>query len=472
MTSTELCQLTACQQKARFDRGQTTATELLEAHLRQIEQANPDINAVITLDAEAALEQAFVIDRKRTDREPLGPLAGLPMAHKDLTLTKGMRTTFGSPRFKDFIPSEDSALVRRLRNADVVTLGKTNTPEWGAGSQTFNTLFGATRNPFDPTKTSGGSSGGAAAALAARMLPLCDGSDLGGSLRNPASFCHVVGLRPSPGRVSSLPTDSPWNDLSVVGPMARTVDDCALLLSAIAGPDARSPISINEPGDQFFPLTSLDTKQIRVAFSPDFDGQFPFQPEVITATKSAEAMLLEAGCQVTSTCINFEGADKAFEALRSISFHARHKEGIAAYPDQYKDTVKWNAAQAEQLSAEDIREALSLRSALGVRCASFFEHFDFLVLPVAQVLPFDIETEWVTAINDVTMEHYISWMKSCYVVSLMGTPALSLPFTFSVDGLPVGLQIVAPWGQDLRLLQFAKALEEMSPYYYRSPSLS
>ena len=161
MTSTELCQLTACQQKTRFDRGQTSATELLEAHLRQIELVNPDINAVITLDAEAALEQAFVIDRKKADREPLGPLAGLPMAHKDLTLTKGMRTTFGSPRFKEFIPSEDSELVRRLRNADVVTLGKTNTPEWGAGSQTFNTLFGATRNPFDPTKTSGGSSGSA-----------------------------------------------------------------------------------------------------------------------------------------------------------------------------------------------------------------------------------------------------------------------------------------------------------------------
>ena len=182
-------------------------------------------------------------------------------------------------------------------------------------------------------------------------------------------------------------------------------------------------------------------------------------------------MLLEAGCRVTSTCIDFEGADRAFEALRSISFHARHKEGISAYPDQYKDTVKWNAAQAEKLSAEDIREALSLRSALGMRCAAFFEHFDFLVTPVAQVLPFNVETEWVTTINDTPMDNYISWMKSCYVVSLMGTPALSLPFTFSDDGLPVGLQIVAPWGQDLRLLQFAKALERMSPHYYQSPSL-
>ncbi len=459
MSRTELCYLSACEQKIELDQGSISAVALIEAHLEQIERFNPVINAIVTLDPEGALQQASVIDQRRKAGQPLGPLAGLPVAHKDLTLTKGMRTTFGSKLYKDFIPDQDSAVVKRLRAAGAITMGKTNTPEWGAGSQTFNDVFGATTNPFDPTKTCGGSSGGAAAALAARLVPLCDGSDLGGSLRNPASFCNVVGFRTSPGRVSNLPNEALWNDLSITGPMARTVDDCALLLSAMAGPDPASPLSIHQSGAQFWPLDELAHEGVRVAFSPDFNGQIPFEPDVVKATETAGALLEAVGCSVERTCLDFSGADRTFEVLRALSFYSRHGPGIEHQPDMYKDTVKWNAAEGAGLTKADLMDATAKRNALGQRCAAFFADFDFLVLPVVQVLPFDVNEPWVKTIQDEPMTTYISWMKSCYMVSALGTPAISIPLTFSDQGLPVGLQIVAPWGQDLRLLQFSKLLE-------------
>src|SRR5580765_813462 len=247
----DICHLSAVEMARLVRARELSAREVLSAHLAQIERVNPTVNAIVTLVADQAMEQARLADEAMARGREVGPLHGLPIAHKDLQPTKGIRTTFGSPIFRDFVPAADSLLVDRIRRAGAILVGKTNTPEFGAGSQTFNPVFGATRNPYDTSKTCGGSSGGAAVALACGMLPLADGSDMGGSLRNPASFCSVVGLRPSPGRVPTWPARLPWSPLSVDGPMARTVADVALLLSAIAGPDPRSPIAQQEAGARF-----------------------------------------------------------------------------------------------------------------------------------------------------------------------------------------------------------------------------
>jgi len=256
MTDSALCYLTATELALKIRSGEISAVETMEAHLAQIEKVNPQVNAIVTLVPELALEQARKADEKLAQGGKLGPLHGLPVAHKDLVPTKGIRTTFGSPIFQDFVPEEDALLVERIRNAGGISLGKTNTPEFGAGSQTFNQVFGVTKNPYDMSKTCGGSSGGAAVSVACRMLPFADGSDLGGSLRNPTNFCNVVGLRPSVGRVPSWPNEAGWKSFAVYGPIARTVEDCALLLSVLAGPDLRSPICLPEKGS-LLPKTSL-----------------------------------------------------------------------------------------------------------------------------------------------------------------------------------------------------------------------
>src|SRR5438132_10815855 len=266
--SRELCFSTAIELARRIRAREVSVTEVVQAHLAQIERVNPRVNAIVTLTAERALDEARAKDAAlaRGDARP-GPLFGLPIVHKDLVPTRGIRTTYGSPIYRDHVPDEDALIVERLRAAGAVTIGKTNTPEFGAGSQTFNEVFGRTLNPYDLGKTCGGSSGGAAVALACGMMPIADGSDLGGSLRNPASFCNVVGLRPAVGRVPSWPSGMPWSSWSVQGPMARTVEDVALMLSAIAGPDRRSPVAITEPGERFRAPLDRDFRGVRIAWS-------------------------------------------------------------------------------------------------------------------------------------------------------------------------------------------------------------
>src|SRR5581483_8582233 len=297
MTANELCFFAATELARMIRAREVSAREVMQAHLAQIERTNSGVNAIVTLMPERALEGAREIDARLARGEDPGPLAGLPVAHKDLALTRGVRTTFGSPIFRDFVPEVDSVIVERLGRAGAVMLGKTNTPEFGAGSQTFNPVFGTTRNPYDTTKTCGGSSGGAAAALACGMVPIADGSDLGGSLRNPASFCNVVGLRPSAGRVPNWPSFSAWFSLSVVGPMARTVQDAALMLAATAGPDARAPISIEEPGEIFARPLERDFRTARVAWSRDLGG-LPVEPEVARVLEAHRAVFEELGCRV------------------------------------------------------------------------------------------------------------------------------------------------------------------------------
>ncbi len=275
----ETCFLPAHELVRHIRARELSAVEVMDAHIAQIERINPEVNAVVTFLPELGRKGARAVDAALARGDDPGPLAGLPVAHKDLVTTRGIRTTFGSPIFKDFVPDADAIIVERLRKAGAITIGKTNTPEFGAGSQTFNPVFGATRNPYDLAKTCGGSSGGAAAALACGLLPIADGSDMGGSLRNPASFCNVVGLRPSAGRVPHWPSVSGWFHMAVVGPMARTVQDVALMLSAIAGPDARAPISLQDPGSMFSRPLARDFKGARIAWSADLGG-LPVEPEV------------------------------------------------------------------------------------------------------------------------------------------------------------------------------------------------
>ena len=454
----ELFELSATALRRLIRNKEASAAEVLQSHLDRIDAVNGRVNAIVTQAPEVATELAARVDQKIAAGDDPGLLGGLPVAHKDLVLTKGIRTTFGSRLFADFVPDQNALVVDRLQAAGAVTLGKTNTPEWGAGSQTFNDVFGPTRNPYDPSKTCGGSSGGAAVALAEKMVPIADGSDMGGSLRNPASFCNVVGFRVSPGRVPVLPVENGWATLPVTGPMARSVEDCALLLDAMAGPHPGCPISLPQASEPFRHQLDVDLKGTRIALAPDLAGQLPIAPEVRDMTASSASVFEAIGCEVEDACPDFANADFVFKTLRAASFSDRLLKRIRKQPDMFKETVIWNAEEGAKLTAFDIAKAERVRTELFVQVSQFMQQYDFLVLPVSQVLPFDVDTEYVTRIEGVEMETYIDWMKSCYYISNLGLPAISIPFGFA-DGLPVGIQIVGPHLADKAVLQIAKAFE-------------
>ncbi len=444
-------------------RREVSAVEVMKAHLARIEEVNPRLNAIVTLrPEETLLADAAKADRVVAAGETLGPLHGLPVAHKDLTLTQGIRTTFGSPIFADFVPDEDALIVERLRAAGAISIGKTNTPEFGAGSQTFNPVFGPTRNPWDETKTCGGSSGGAAVALAAGMVPLADGSDYGGSLRNPASFCGVVGFRPSPGRVPVWPDETPWFPVPVQGPMARSAADAALMLSAIAGPDPRAPLSLAEPGAVFRQPLARDFAGVRVAWSTDFGG-VPFDPRVPAALAPARRTLEGLGCAVEDAAPDMEGAALAFDRWRAWYFEFQWGPLLDRHREAMKDTVIWNIEQGRALDAPALGEATRCWTALLRRMHTFFDRHEFLALPVSQVPPFDLTVEYPTEIAGVPMKTYTDWMASCAWVSLLGCPAVSVPAGTTPEGLPVGLQIVGRPRGDFGVLQLADALEHELP---------
>jgi amidase len=455
----DICTLTAVEMARRIRAKELSAREVMRAHLDQIERVNPSVNAIVTLAAEPAMARAAAADEQLARGEAIGPLHGLPIAHKDLQPTKGMRTTFGSPIFRDHVPDEDSLLVERVRGAGAIAVGKTNTPEFGAGSQTFNPVFGSTLNPYDRTKTCGGSSGGAAVALACGMLPIADGSDMGGSLRNPASFCGVVGLRPSPGRVPIFPASAAWSTLSVDGPMARTVADVALFLSAIAGPDPRSPIALSEPGARFASDLGRDFRGVRVAWWTDLGG-LPVDPRVRECVDAQRRVFESLGCRVEAVEPDFTGFDEVFKTLRAMAFLTGVAERVGPHRDRVKDTVRWEIDRGERLTPHEMARAELTRTALYHRMRQFMTAYEFFVLPVAQVPPFDVEQPYVEEIAGVRMETYIDWMKSCYFISTVGNPAISVPCGFTAEGLPVGLQIVGRHQDDWGVLQMAHAFEQ------------
>ena len=441
--------------------GELSAREVVEAHLRRIEEVNPTINAIVTLVGEKALAEAAAIDEHFASTGPSGPLHGLPVAHKDLIPTAGIRTTQGSPLFADDVPDVDGLVVTRARAAGAITIGKTNTPEFGAGSHTFNPVFGVTRNPADPSVSAGGSSGGAAAALAAGMVPLADGSDLGGSLRNPASFCGVVGLRPSPGRVPAWPTKLAWDSMGVEGPMARTVDDVALFLSALAGPDARVPVSILQAPEPFAPpLRPPDPATLRIAFSPTLGG-LPVDSVVASATRAAVERLAAAGVEVTECDPPLSDADRVFEVLRAWRMEAVLGPLYDRSKESLKETVQWNIEEGILLNGSDVGRAEIDRSRLFAEMDAFLSGFDALVTVVSQVPPFPVEVEYPLDVEGVPMMTYIEWMRSCSRITVTSCPAISLPAGRTPDGLPVGMQLVTRYMTERRLLDISSTFEEI-----------
>ncbi|MEK6209428.1 MAG: amidase [Pseudomonadota bacterium] len=471
MKADEICFLPAHELVRRIRARELCALEVMDAHLAQTERVNPAVNAIVTYLPELARSGAQAVDAALARGDDPGPLAGLPVAHKDLAVTKGIRTTFGSPIYRDFVPEMDAIIVERLKRAGAVTFGKTNTPEFGAGSQTFNPVFGATRNPYDLSKTCGGSSGGAAVALACGMAPIADGSDLGGSLRNPASFCNVVGMRPSAGRVPHWPSFSAWFPLSVVGPMARTVQDAALMLSAIAGPDPRSPISLQESGLLFARTLARDFKGTRIAWSPDLGG-LPVEPEVADALKAQRRVFADLGCVVEDDTPDLRDADEIFQVMRAWNFELSYGQLLKSKRSLMKDTVIWNIEEGARLTGPQVGAAESKRTQLFHRMREFMDDYDFLVAPVAQVLPFDVNVPYVTEINGIRMESYIDWMRSCYYITVTGSPAISVPCGFSRTGLPVGLQIVGRHRDDFGVLQIAHAFEQATGFWKCRPAVA
>jgi amidase len=462
----ELCFSPALQLARLLRARKVSATEVVKAFIERIERVNPKLNAIVTFLPEQALAAA-----KKADRQKKRPLfAGLPIAYKDLMPTKGIRTTFGSLVYRDNVPDQDGALVERLAAHGIITLGKTNTPEFGAGSQTFNKVFGATRNPYDLTKTPGGSSGGAAAAVAAGLLPFADGGDLAASLRNPGNYCNVVGFRPTPSRVPAWPESNAWNTLSVLGPIARTVSDCAFLLAGMAGPDPRSPTTIAEPGAVFLRRLSRSFKGTRIAWSRDLGG-LPMDPRVNAVLEPQLKVFRSLGCHVDAAEPDFTGATESFETLRATAFLHKFGSLLEKHRAKLKDTVVWNIEEGLKRTPEQMVRAEALRTELYHRMRRFLEKYDFFLCPVNQLPPYEVETEWPREIAGARMGNYLDWMKSCYYITITSHPAISVPAGFTPEGLPVGLQIVGRHRDDFGVLQLAHAFEQATQYWKQRPSL-
>ncbi len=452
-----MCRLSATELAARLRAREIGALELVDASIERIERLDPLINAIPTRTFERARAEAAAADAAMSRGESLGPLHGLPIAFKDLQETAGIRTTKGSPLLADWIPDADSVTVASLRAAGAICVGKSNVPEFGAGSQTYNPVFGPTRNPYDPSRTPGGSSGGSAAALATGMIAIADGSDYGGSLRNPASFCNVVGFRPSLGLVPQDPSAGRAPGLSVVGPLGRTVADVALVLGAMIGRSVDS----TPPGD-------AELRRTRVALAPAFAG-LPFDPSVRQAFAEVPAVVEAMGCQADEAEPPMEGADEAFMATRHASFGDEIRAIAGDEPEclaLIKPEVRWHVEESRRIGPVELEAAERARARICDAFESFMRGFDILVLPVSQVLPFAVEETWPREIDGTAMPTYLDWMRSCWYISLTGAPAASVPAAF-VAGLPVGVQIVGRPGGDRTVLRFAAAFEAASGELWR-----
>ena len=470
MSNSELVNLSAVEMVSLIRSRGISVRELMEAHLQQIERVNPKVNAIVTLLPELGLEKAKEVDLAISRGEDRGILQGLPIAHKDLVATKGIRTTFGSTIYEGHVPDYNALIVDRIQEAGAITIGKTNTPEFGAGSQTYNEVFGETLNPYNVNRTCGGSSGGAAVALATRMLPIADGSDTGGSLRNPANFCNVVGFRPSPGRVPNFPSKVGWGPISVSGPMARNVSDCALFLAAMAGPDSRVPISITEPGSMFLGSLARDFVGTNIAWSENLGG-LPIDPRTTQVINSQRHVFSDLGCNISDAEPDFQDANELFLIWRGWGREITSGDLLRNNRDQLKETMIWDIEQGVNLTGPQVGWAEAKRMELFQRMHEFMEKYEFLICPVSQRPPFDVKQRWVEDINGVKMENFIAWMKSCYYITATGHPAVSVPCGFTDEGLPVGIQIVGRYRDDFGVLQLAKAFEDATGFWKELPEV-
>jgi amidase len=451
-----------------------SCAEVMGAYLDRIEQLNPTVNAIVSLQERGGLlAQAAKRDAMVARGEIMGPLHGFPHAVKDLEATKGIPTTKGSPLFRDFVPEADTIMVERLRAAGAILIGKTNVPQFGLGSHTTNPVFGPTRNPYDPSRSAGGSSGGAAAALAMRLLPVADGSDYGGSLRNPAGWNNVFGFRPSTGRIPADDRDLWLPSMGIAGPMARTVPDLAMLLAVQAGYDARSPLSIGGDGAEVLGSLDRDFKGARVAFLGDFGGELPYEAGVLDLCRKAMRTFEDLGCIVEEAIPDYP-VDTVWQAWLKLRAWQTGSAGRAYYDDPtsrklLNPQMVFEVESGMKLSAYDIAEASEVRSAWYRAVLKFFERYDFFVLPTAQVFPFAVETVWPTEIAGRPMVTYHEWMKVVLPVTMSGCPALAVPAGFDARGLPMGLQIVGPNRSEFACLQLAQAYDQASGWVAKHP---
>jgi amidase len=443
---------------------EVSAREVVQAHLDRIEQVNPAVNAIVTLVPEMAMHQAEQADNAAARGEFTGPLHGIPVAHKDNHLTAGIRTTFGSRIRAEFVPDVDDLVIERMKGAGAITLGKTNIPEFAAGGHTFNEVFGITRNPYDVSLTAGGSSGGAAAALAAGMHPLADGNDFGGSLRLPAGYCNVIGLRPSAGRVPVYPAADGYAGLSVSGPMARTVADVALLLSVMAGPDRRSPIALEEPGSLFAAVPQGGLVGHRIAFSADLGGAVAVEREVAELVRAAAATCETAGATVEEAAPDFSGADECFRVLRAWQFEAGNGALFDAHADLVRPSLYANMLAGRSLTGPEVGRAALLRTTLFHRMREFLEYYDALILPVAPLPAFDADLQFPDTVAGEAQPDYLGWMRTACHVTVTGHPAIAMPAGFSAQGSPIGVQFVGRHRAESELLGLAAGFEAASRY--------
>jgi len=453
---------------------QVSCVEVMSAYLDHIEALNPKVNAIVARqDRSALLAQARERDAQLPRGTPMGPLHGLPIAVKDLAPVKGMPMTMGSPILKDFMPPADSIMVERLRQAGAIIIGKTNTPEFGLGSHTYNPVYGATRNAYDQTRSAGGSSGGAAVALALRMLPVADGTDYGGSLRNPAGWNNVFGFRTSYGLVPPDARDAFLPSMSVIGPMARNVADLALLLSVQAGHDPRAPLSMPGDGARFVGRLERDHKGKRVAWAGDFKGAVPYEPGVLDLCKSALATFEAMGCIVEEAQPDFS-IERVWRAWVTLRAWQSGSNLLAWYDDPEKRALMkpeavFEVESGRKLSAFDITAASVVRTEWYQAVRKFFATYDYFILPTAQLFPFAVELDWPREVAGRKMETYHEWMKGVLPVTMSGCPALAAPAGFDARGLPMGIQIVGPNQADLACLQLASAYDTATAWATRRP---
>lgn len=470
MADRDLCYLPATDLIRLYRARKVSPLEVMQAVLGRIDAVNPLVNAYVTVAREAALGAARKATAALRRGAALSPLHGIPVSIKDLTPTKGIRTTSGSRIFEHHVPSEDALSVARLKAAGAIIVGKTNTPEFGAGANTFNEVFGATRNPWNPARTCGGSSGGAAVALAAGMGPLAEGSDLGGSLRIPAAFCGVVGFRTTPGLVPVYPRELAWDSLAVEGPMARSVADVSLMLSVLAGPDDRAPLSYDVDTRAFSAAVRRPSiRGWRVAWTPDLDGLIPVDAEVARVAAGAGRVFRSLGARVTTASPSFAELNEIVLGTRGLSMAALHGDRLAKWRGSMQQGLVWNIEQGLGLTAREIGRAEKLRSVLWHRVRRFMERYDLLILPTVAVRPFPVEQPYPVALDGRPVEHYTQWFFLTYALTVTGLPVISVPAGFTADGLPVGIQIVGRRRQEAAVLAAAAAFEAAAPWAGRIP---
>ena len=470
----DLCYTPAVELAKLIRNKEISPVEVTTIFLQRIEKINPLVNAYCTVAPDYALNSAREAEATLMAGQDIGPLHGIPVSIKDVTFTKGMRTTFASKLFENYVPGVDSAVVERVKKAGAVILGKTNTPEFAAGGSTYNELFGVTRNPWDLTCNSGGSSGGAAAAVAAGMGPLAQGNDVGGSLRIPASFCGVVGLRPSPGRVPTHPNDLYWDSVAVEGPMARTVKDLALMLSVLSGPDHRSPIAIyNDQVDFLQDLEKADIKNLRVAWSDNLN-LIPVDDEILEICRSAVKTFLDLGCQVEEDTPDLTGVRETALTLRGIRYAGLYQHLIdkEEFLNSVDPSIINNTRQGMGLTGSEVARAERNRSKLWRTVARFFNSYDLLLTPTLPIPPFPAETRYPTEINGKEMENYIDWVMLTYAFSIVGLPAITVPCGWTRKGMPVGLQIISRAYGEATVLQAAACFEDANPWADKRPSFA